>query len=1007
MTIELTTCDVDLTRRRIRPHDTAAEERALTEIEARLLGYLADRAGRVVSRQELLTEVWGFADRTLSRACDNGVRRLRTKIERDPSAPDHVLTVHGEGYRFVPLAIAETGEPVAAAPSALVHLGRVVLDLGKHELRRDGVRERLTAQEVGLLQGLLEARGNVVSRTELRRRAAVNDGALNNAVQRLRAKLESDPTAPRWLHTHRGEGYRLVLPDLATVTDTPSSFVGRADLLRALATTLGEARWTVLLGPGGVGKTRLARHFAASRSEPAWWVETAEVSDVEALCARVAVALEVPVPRSAPVSTVGRALAARGEALLCLDDLEHGTRALADALPHWLDAAPRLRILGTSRVRPGLPGEHALDVGPLDTDSAVDLFAARARARAPELRLRADDRAIVETLVTRLDAHPLAIELAAARAGVLSPVELLEALGQRLDLLRDGTAATRGRHHALRTTLESSLAPLPERTRRAFLWVSLFRKPFRLAQAHAALGPTAIDDLEALRDHSLLHPRDGGFVVLESLRELAAEQRAAEPDGGAALETSWVASLAVLGDAEHLRTLRHPDRDAALREQNHRRDDLQAAARLALRWKQTDLAAGCAIAMEAGHKPFTAYRELCEAILERGPSPARFARVSLARAHTAALEERRTISEEAFEETLRMTEASGDDELCALAHYQAASTRLYVQGAHDVTRDHFLRASACYARAGLPEWAAYARARAHLTTSSVHPEATPLLQQTVRLARGRDRAVLYQAMTFLGHAYSKTERRPDEALELLEHAEGVARELGTRVGEARAMSFRAEVLVMLGRGDEAAPLYQRVGSIHRALANPSGQLLSCFYQLQSCLARGERDEADLRVAEGRALLADFADRLHPFVVVGFEMATAELALARGRVDLAIEQMQHCRDRFEGLGQTIQVAQADLGLARAFLARGERGRAVEAVEGTLEVLAPQGAHDTAAAWAVRGLVALASGEAAEARRALTEARSSIEAAGYPAEAVHPVGNLVRRLREALDATNPAP
>ncbi|MEO0600584.1 MAG: winged helix-turn-helix domain-containing protein [Myxococcota bacterium] len=1003
MIIELTTCAVDLVRRRVHPHDTS-EERTLTEIEARLLGYLADRAGTVVSRTELLTEVWGFAGNSLSRACDNGVRRLRTKIEGDPSAPDHVLTVHGEGYRFVPLTVAEPVETVATAPSSLVHLGRVVIDLGRHELRRDGVRERLTAQEVGLLGGLLDARGHVVSRTELRRRAAVNDGALNNAVQRLRAKLEVDPAAPRWLHTHRGEGYRLVVPDVATVADAPSSFVGRTDLLEALPRTLGEARWTVLLGPGGIGKTRLARHFAAARSEPTWWVECADVTDVDALCAKVADALGIPVPRSAPVPTVGQALAARGEGLLCLDDLEHGIRALADALPHWLDGAPWLRILGTSRIRPGLPGEHTLDVGPLDRESAVTLFATRARARAPEFRLRAAERASVESLVTRLDALPLAIELAAARAGVLSPSELLEALGQRLDLLRDGTTDTRGRHYALRTTLESSLEPLSARTRRAFLWVSLFRKPFRLAQVHAALGPTAIDDLEALRDHSLLHPRDGGFVVLESLRELAAEERAAEPDGGEALETSWVASLAELGDAGHLRTLRHPDRDAALREQNHRRDDLQAAARIALRWKRVDLAAGCAIAMEFGHKPYTAYRELCEAILERGPSPARFARVSLARAHTAALEEQRALSEAAFAETLRMTEASGDDELRALAHYQAASTRLYARDGHDVTRDHFLQAATCYASAGLPEWAAYARARAHLTTSSVHPDATPLLQQTVRLARGRDRAVLYQAMTFLGFAYCKTERRPDEALELLEHAEGVARELGTRIGEARAMSFRADVLVMLGRGDEATPLFHRVGAIHRALANPTGQLLSCFYQLQGCLARGEHEEAAHHVAEGRGLLTDFPDGIHPFAITGFEMATAELELVQGRVDAAIERMQHCRDRFVELGQTIQVAQVDLGLARAFLARGELGRAVEAVQGTLEVLASQGAHDIAAAWAVRGLVELASGQVDEARRALTTARSSIEDAGYPAEVVHPVGNLVRGLREALDAAS---
>ena len=105
--LQLTACTVDLVHRVV---DRAGEPLRLTAREAELLSYLADRPGITVTREELLTEVWGYAENVQSRAADASAARLRTKIERDRDDPDHVLTVHGVGYCFAPLARASLAE---------------------------------------------------------------------------------------------------------------------------------------------------------------------------------------------------------------------------------------------------------------------------------------------------------------------------------------------------------------------------------------------------------------------------------------------------------------------------------------------------------------------------------------------------------------------------------------------------------------------------------------------------------------------------------------------------------------------------------------------------------------------------------------------------------------------------------------------------------------------------------------------------------------------------------
>ncbi len=208
--LELRGCQVDLDRRQV--HRDDGEVVALTDREAALLAYLSERPGMVVSRQTLLEEVWRYASTVISRASDSTVARLREKIERDPANPAHVLTVHGEGYRFEPaLAPTETIAAQAASEKQL-WVGPTRVDLWQlRAVRGDGNTVELKHSEAELLRALANQPGEVVSRGDLIAAIGGRGGrTVDNIVRQLRAKLEPSPGEPAWLLTARGRGYRLL-----------------------------------------------------------------------------------------------------------------------------------------------------------------------------------------------------------------------------------------------------------------------------------------------------------------------------------------------------------------------------------------------------------------------------------------------------------------------------------------------------------------------------------------------------------------------------------------------------------------------------------------------------------------------------------------------------------------------------------------------------------------------------------------------------------------------------
>jgi predicted ATPase/class 3 adenylate cyclase len=334
-------------------------------------------------------------------------------------------------------------------------------------------------------------------------------------------------------------------PPLRTISNTnlphpASSFVGREAEVRTVADHLRDGtRLLTLTGPGGSGKTRLAIEAAAelvpSFKGGVFWIGLAELRDPD---------LVVP--------TIERTLGAKGslaahiadrDMLLIVDNLEQVVAAAA-RLSELTEACPNLRLLTTSRERLRVRGEVEMRVPPLAHPDAARLFGERSGADA-------DDPDVL-ALCAALDNLPLALELAAARAAIMSPAEIHARLGSRLDLLRGGRDAN-PRQQTLRATIEWSHDLLEPEERRLFGRLAVFRGGWTL-EAAEAVADADLNRLQALVDKSLVRYADGRFGMLQTIREFAAERLDAFGER-ASLETRHAVHFLALGElAEpHLR----------------------------------------------------------------------------------------------------------------------------------------------------------------------------------------------------------------------------------------------------------------------------------------------------------------------------------------------------------------------------------------------------------------------------------------------------------------------
>lgn len=307
---------------------------------------------------------------------------------------------------------------------------------------------------------------------------------------------------------------------------TPATrFLGReAELLAAAGLWLEqEPRLLTIVGPGGTGKTRfsieLARFLADEADGGTVFVPLAPVRDAAVVVGMVAERLGAADDGTAAVAVrVGEK-----RTHVVLDNLEQLLPEAARPLAELLAAAPMLRLIVTSREPVRIAGEAELDLPPMGEEDAVRLFLERAQSIRPEIV----DAPAVHELARRLDGLPLALELAAARVKLLGPEQVLERIGQRLDLLR-GVRDADERHATLRATIAWSHDLLDESERALFARLAIFRGGCTLEDAEAVCDAD-LDTLASLLDKSLVRRRldpDGveRFWMLETIHEFARER---------------------------------------------------------------------------------------------------------------------------------------------------------------------------------------------------------------------------------------------------------------------------------------------------------------------------------------------------------------------------------------------------------------------------------------------------------------------------------------------------
>jgi predicted ATPase/DNA-binding SARP family transcriptional activator len=569
-----------------------------------VLALLLVAGGRVVPAERLAEELWGGCPPPGAAGTLRAhVSRLRTLLRPDAvlvaRGGGYALAAEPrqlDAARFERLAVAgrealEHGEAAAAASRFRQALGlwrgRALADVAEVEpLAREAARLeelRLVAAEgrveadlalgraaevIGELEGLV-AEHPVRERLwrllvlALYRAGRQADAlaACRRARQMLAAELGIEPGEE--LRALQQQVLRQEVPEAppAARHNLPplmTSFLGREEELAAVAGLVGEARLVTLTGAGGTGKTRLAVECAAGVvdrfRDGVWLAGLAGLADAGLVPSLVMQALGVRQSGDAPVMEALRWRLRSAELLLVLDNCEHLLGACAELAAALLGSCPGLRVLATSRERLGVPGEAVYLVPPLAVPPetadaqvlagapAVRLFLARGASARAGAGGQAAPVAVVARICRELDGLPLAIELAAARASVLSAEEIAAHLADKFRFLAWRRPVADPRHQTLAAAIGWSYDLLSAGERRVFRGLSVFAGGFTLAAMAAVCcggdQAAAVDLVDQLAGKSLVvaEPVAGGtrYRLLETIRQYAAERLAEAGEAGPA-----------------------------------------------------------------------------------------------------------------------------------------------------------------------------------------------------------------------------------------------------------------------------------------------------------------------------------------------------------------------------------------------------------------------------------------------------------------------------------------
>ncbi len=803
------------------------------------------------------------------------------------------------------------------------------------------------------------------------------------------------------------------------------AFVGReADLENLERARKDGARLVTLVGPGGMGKTRLAIRFGGRTADAwpggTWFCDLTEAMGTDGIASAVGVALGVQLGRADPILQLGHAIAGRGSCLILLDNCEQVVAQVSETIDRWRSLATEAMFLVTSRERLGIEGERTLAIESLSAGEALELFTLRARGLRPGLELAGEGAVLAREIVRLLDGIPLAIELAAARIRVMSIAQILEGMRKRFRLLAGGSGA---HHETLEGTIDGSWELLAPWERAAWAQCAVFEGGCTLDAALGVLelsawpqAPEVVDVVRSLVDKSLLRswvpPTDPGepvpdvrFGMYVSLQEYARARLRSSGGAEREAEERHGSFYAGYGSDEAIEAVDRRGGTLLRRRLERELDNLVGACRRA-------------IARGDGETVASTYRAAWRVLKARGPLGTALV---LGR---EALENTRLRSEvrasiagylgEAEWHAGRFEEARLHCETALEIAHEIADPRLEGRVAVPLGRAWFVLGRVDEALASLQAGVAAARSVGDAQTlcaalnglGMVHhelgrtKEAEVVYGEAVAIAREiGDRGLEAMTLLGLGILHHKSGRL-DEAGALFEAALAIYRETGNRRSEGIAHLNLGSLTTDQRRMTEAREHLEAALAVARAIGSRAseGFALTALGELSAEL--GATEDARTRFEPALAIQRELGDRRVEGIIVGNLARLHELSgepeEARAHYESALAIHREAGDRhYEGAALTS--------LARLLLARGSYPEARDALAAAEPILRGIGArNELGRMLCMRAELEHAQGNADAAHTTFKEAAAL--AAELAAKPDTELGRALARARGVLDGAN---